>query len=276
MAHLSRSLRRIKQGFSRTRNLFACADFGANATNSANDDVPPPVEYKEPRPERTLQMDNPSDYTIHVAEEPLSQPFVVWEHGGSVNNYTADGQSFDVQGLRPLTENQPKLLRIVGVAIAFRDPPSVLRISQVLSLPEEEVRRSVRTIANHLHTLVDFTKVELPAGFVSQMYRSCLQIMGAAHGDIACWCLQGAMKLLPRDIDYALSYWAWQVSQATPSVKLTRALEEFPFVLCSVRQSQLSDVIHWLKDCNLPEAAPLVEQYEHRLNILAELLSSER
>ncbi|KAF7367126.1 hypothetical protein MSAN_00972300 [Mycena sanguinolenta] len=197
-------------------------------------------------------------------------------HADTVNNYyTADCQVSDpnIQGLRLLTENQPKLLRITCVAIAFQVAPSIAEISRVLELPEDEVRQSIEAIANHLHAPIIFAgNIKFPAAFISALYRSCLQIMGAAHGDIARWCLQGAMSDpgYPRHINYAILYWAWHVSQATPSIKLTTALGKLPFVSCTVKQTQLRDVIHWLKSCNLPEAAPLVGQYEARLTSLAE------
>ncbi|KAJ6471384.1 hypothetical protein C8R45DRAFT_1014144 [Mycena sanguinolenta] len=220
-------------------------------------------------------MDSLSDCTIHATELP--QSYVGWEPNGSVNNYyIADGQSFDIEGLRPLIETQPKLLRIICVAIAFCVPPSMAQISRVLGLPGDEVHQSIEATANHLRTTAVFAgNIKFPAAFIFAMHRSCLQVMGAAHGCIACWCLQDAISE-PRHMDYALSYWAWHVSQATPSVELIIALENFPFVLCSIKETQFSNVIHWLKGCDLPQAAPLVDQYENRLKSLAELPPSER
>ncbi|KAF7367123.1 hypothetical protein MSAN_00972000 [Mycena sanguinolenta] len=278
MARLFRPLTRLKQRFSRTRNLFACTHFGANAANPTNEGVPPSVQYKESRSESTLQINSPSNCTINATSEPLAQSFVAWDHNGSANIYLGDGHPSASPGdLRPLTESHPNLLRILGVAISCGVPPSVIRISRVLSLPEEEVNQSVQAIAIHLRIPVNLEgNIKLPGAFIFAMYRSCLQIMGAAHGYIACWCLQAAMSE-PQHIDYALSYWAWHVSQATPSVELTIALGKFPFVLCTVTENQISDVIHWLKRFNgLIDASHLILQYEERLRTLVEIPLSER
>ncbi|KAF7367134.1 hypothetical protein MSAN_00973100 [Mycena sanguinolenta] len=269
---------RLKQWFSRTRNLFAGMHHGANAAKPMQfiNDVPP-VQSKEPPPSSTLQIDNASNFTIHATEDPPSPLCVAHNH--PVDIYRGDGREADrcLEGLRPLTENQPNLLRIICVGIAFSDPPSVARISRVLCLPEDEVRRSIEAVATHLNSLVVFAgNIEFPPAFVSAMYRSCLHIMGASHGYIACWCLEGAMSRT-RDIAYALSYWAWHVSQATPSARLATALENFPFVLCTVTEHQLSNVIHWLKLCDgLVDVSDLISQYEDRLRTLAEIPLSER
>ncbi|KAF7367122.1 hypothetical protein MSAN_00971900 [Mycena sanguinolenta] len=203
--------------------------------------------------------------------------YVAGDRVDTVNNYyIADGQGFDLEGLRPLIENQPKLLRIICVVIAFRVAPSMAQISRVLGLPEDEVCGSIEAIANHLHTPVVFGEsITFPPAFVSAVYSSCLPVMSAAHGDIACWCLQGPMSET-RHFDYAITYWAWHVSQAPNCVEVTRALQNFRFVLCSVKETQFSNVIHWLKCCKLPEAAPLVQQYENRLRTLMEMPPSER
>ncbi|KAF7367131.1 hypothetical protein MSAN_00972800 [Mycena sanguinolenta] len=163
-------------------------------------------------------------------------------------------------------------LRIICVSIAFCNPPSMVQVSRVLELPEDEVRQSIEALANHLRTPLIFAgSIKLPPPFVSAVYRSCLQVMGAAHGYIACWCLQGAMSE-PRHIDYAISYWAWHVAQATPSVELIAALGKFPFALCTVTENQFSNVIHWLKRFNdLINGPPLISQYEYRLRALAEI-----
>ncbi|KAF7367130.1 hypothetical protein MSAN_00972700 [Mycena sanguinolenta] len=182
----------------------------------------------------------------------------------------------NLEGLRPQIKNHRHLLRIVGVAIAFRGPPSVLQISEVLGLPEEEVCQSIRAVTNYLRTPVEIGgKIRLPEAFSSDMYRSCLPTIGAAHGCIARWCLQGAMKL-PRHIDYALAFWAWHVCQATPSVELTAALESFPFALCTITEHQLLNVIQWLERFDgLFGAAHLVSQYQARLANLAEMQHGE-
>ncbi|KAJ6471369.1 hypothetical protein C8R45DRAFT_936804 [Mycena sanguinolenta] len=215
MAQLSRLLTRLKQQFLRTRDLFAPRPRRVNAVHSTNVDAPPSVKYKETPPGSALQVsvwsgqihvhtdcllshrDSPSKCTIQATEEPLSQSFVAWDHSGSVNNiHLGDSRTSDgVEGLRPLTENYPNLLRILGVAVASCVPPSVMRISQVLGLPEEEVHQSIRDLASHLCIPVDLTgKIKLPGAFAFAMYRSCLQIIGSAHGYMACWCLQAAMS----------------------------------------------------------------------------------
>ncbi|KAJ7196735.1 hypothetical protein B0H12DRAFT_637823 [Mycena haematopus] len=290
MARRSWIFAQFKRGLARLSNLFASTHreapdvAKAKPTNSTN------VGFQAPRNDlqkcvlanvvsflttwRFLSHDNTrTGLKIHATEERLLATYVGWDHSNPVNDiYLGDGQRSyaGIEGLRPLTENQPNLLRIVCVAIAFCDPPSVVRISRVLRLPEDEVRRSIAAVADHLRTpVVCAGNIKLPAAFVSTIYRSCLQTMGGAHGDIACWCLQGAMSE-PRHTRYSLAYWAWHVSQATPSLELKAALESFPFVLCTVTEHQLSNVIHWLKRFkDLIDAAPLISQYEARLANLA-------
>ncbi|KAJ7240878.1 hypothetical protein B0H12DRAFT_1134364 [Mycena haematopus] len=116
----------------------------------------------------------------------------------TVNNIYFDdglGSDSDLEGLRVLTGSQPNFLRIVCVTIACCLPPSVIWISCVLGLPEEEVHQSIEALAKHLQKQVFFDdKIKFPDDFVLKMYRSCVQIVGGAHGDIACWCLRDALS----------------------------------------------------------------------------------
>ncbi|KAF7367140.1 hypothetical protein MSAN_00973700 [Mycena sanguinolenta] len=271
MAQRSRLLAQLKRGLARFRKLFLStprkiADATTPHTNSMSVDSQPAVENKLMLGAAT---DNPLriEFAIQPTDDRLLASYVDLKQSDPVDSiYLGDGQRADLEGLRPLTETHPNLLRIICVAIAFCDPPPVARISRVLRLLEDEVRQAIEAIANHLRCpVVCAGNIKFPGAFVSAMYRSCLQIMGAAHGDIACWCLQGAMSE-PRHTRYALTYWAWHVSQATPSRQLKSALESFPFVLCTVTEHQLSNVIHWLKRFkDLIDAVDLTKQYEERL-----------
>ncbi|KAJ6471381.1 hypothetical protein C8R45DRAFT_417245 [Mycena sanguinolenta] len=253
--------------------------------------LPMPVDSSVCNPENSIDLDRqtqvdnggalrrPSEshqtphrgLTVNGGINTFNAPYVA---GDKVINIHYDGQGYnaDLEGLRPLIENHPNFLRIICVAIACCLPPSVKWISCVLGFPEAQVRQSIDALAEHLRERIVFDdEIKLPANFVFAMYRSCLQIIGSAHGDIACWCLQEAQPKV-EDINYALQYWAWHVSQATPRAAVTRALREFSVVLCSVTEHQLFNVIHWLENCDRPEAAPLVVEYQARLT----RLTSER
>ncbi|KAJ6471392.1 hypothetical protein C8R45DRAFT_1014155, partial [Mycena sanguinolenta] len=274
MAQPSRLLAQLKRGLSIFRSLFPFTHRAKIHVASANPTKSEKVDFQAPVANNKLVLASTNanslrvDFARHPTDERLLASYVDLAHSGPVDNiYLRDGRTADaVEGLRPLTENQPNLLRIICVAIAFCDAPSVARISRVLGLPEDEVLHSIESVASHLRSPVVFGgNIKFSEGFVSAMYRSCLQIMAAAHGDIARWCLQGAMSE-PRHTRYALTYWAWHVSQATPSLELKSALERFPFVLCTVTEHQLSNVIHWLKRFkDLIDAVDLIKQYEGRL-----------
>ncbi|KAJ6471361.1 hypothetical protein C8R45DRAFT_1218020 [Mycena sanguinolenta] len=254
--------------------------------------LPIPVDSSVCSPEtsteldRQVQVDNnngsavgrPSEFdqtphrglTVNGGTNTFNAPYVA---GDKIINIHFGGQGYDadIEGLRPLIENHPNFLRIICVAIACCLQPSVKWTARVLGFPQDEVRQALDSPAKHLQELIVFDdEIKFPNNFVSAMHRSCLQNMGTAHGSIACWCLQGARSTV-QDINYALQYWAWHVSQATPRVAVAIALERFPFVLCSVTEHQLFNVIHWLKNCDLPEAAPLVVEYQALLTKLTEM-----
>ncbi|KAF8199332.1 hypothetical protein K438DRAFT_2114049, partial [Mycena galopus ATCC 62051] len=241
---------------------------------------PPPVGETSPNAEVQIRPDAHGRLKVHSPDERgLQVSYTGRDNINRVNNFYVEDAGHDANfdphlvDLRTLLEHRPNLLRIICVAIAFCEPPSVHRISGPVGLSLEEVRESTNDIAKYLHkSAVDFAGgVKLPEPFISTMHRNCLQTVGRAHAHIACWCLQSAMQA-PRDIPYALEYWAWHVSQATPSRELLRALQDFPFVLSTITEEQLSDVIHWL-DCqnDLTDVTHLVSQYQTRLEDLLEI-----
>ncbi|KAJ6471388.1 hypothetical protein C8R45DRAFT_1014146 [Mycena sanguinolenta] len=250
--------------------------------NSLDADRPVPADNNNAlvigsQSDRPHQQTTQRSMTIDGIGNTVTYSYIGGHNVNMVNNVYYGDDDLDLEVLRPLIEKQPNLLRIICVAIACCIPPSVMRISRILGLAGEEVQQAIDALKKHLQKpVVSDDNITFPKDFVFKMYRSCLQIVGGAHADITCWCLKDAI-FEPQDTQYAMSNWAWHLSQATPSLELKAVLESFPFVLDTVTQFQLYNAIHWLKRfSDLLDAAHLVAQYQDRLTSLAEKPPSER
>lgn len=103
---------------------------------------------------------------------------------------------------RNLQNNSRLLLPILGVALAFRAPPSLLQISRVLGLEWTDVRDALKPISAYLERL-DWpinpsSDVRLPQFLADFLLRrtGTLWIDPAKyHAILACWCLTGKRAL---------------------------------------------------------------------------------
>ncbi|KAJ7239606.1 hypothetical protein B0H12DRAFT_79538 [Mycena haematopus] len=83
-------------------------------------------------------------------------------------------------------DNDPRLHSILGVAIVFHKPPSVLQISRVLGIPRTEVQAALLPISSYLDDLGSNVKLQQP------LKDSLLRRPGLPaiyHGLVAKWCL---------------------------------------------------------------------------------------
>ncbi|KAJ6504470.1 hypothetical protein DFH09DRAFT_1375346 [Mycena vulgaris] len=157
---------------------------------------------------------------------------------------------------RPIQNDSQRLLPILGVAIVFHDPPSILQISRVLGLDWTEVRDALRPISKQLA----LARPDSPIGFSSNVKLPSylrdflLERTGnlwidpeTCHSILARWCLTGQQTFDPRDIIYRGEFWAYHTCYSNPSAQLYDALRTSWIPLDPVSHTKLADVIVWLE-----------------------------
>lgn len=107
--------------------------------------------------------------------------------------------------LKAIQKNSQRLLPILGVAIAFQTPPSVLQISRVLDLKWTEVRDTLKPISSYLERLDSRINHASDVTLPKNLKHALLQRSGTYwidegkyHGILARWCLTGKRTLDPR------------------------------------------------------------------------------
>ncbi|KAJ7138612.1 hypothetical protein C8R46DRAFT_610283 [Mycena filopes] len=159
-----------------------------------------------------------------------------------------------VAALRKIMLANRKLISILGVALAFREPPSVLQIARVLEMKWEDVAPLVALVAAYLDRLDTPVKRNSNVRIPHLIQTALVQRTGALwveprvyHTRIARWCLVGQRKLDARDIAYCADYWAEHVCESPPSVELQDGLKASTLPLQPDSYMKLAGVSFWLE-----------------------------
>ncbi|KAJ7483473.1 hypothetical protein FB451DRAFT_1234700 [Mycena latifolia] len=157
---------------------------------------------------------------------------------------------------RNIQKDSQHLLPILGVAIAFLAPPSVLQISRVLGRKWTDVRDALEPISSSLHHIalpIGFAaEVKLPQyleNFLRQRTEALWVDLPESHALLARWCLTQQTRD-PRDIIYAGDHWVDHVCHSPPSAELYEALRTSGLRLARVSRARLGDIICWLEKQN--------------------------
>ncbi|KAJ7147710.1 hypothetical protein C8R43DRAFT_1195573 [Mycena crocata] len=183
------------------------------------------------------------------------QPAFAFEHESMAN----DSDSAPLHDhLHKLILKNSRTVPVLGVAMAFHKPPSLLQIARVLGLEWTDVQDALKLMSPHLDlpNLSDpAVDVDLPKYLTSSLLQRTGPLwidLAKYHASIARWCLVGKRTIDARDIAYIAEFWAYHVCHSNSSAELHAALRKSRLPFNPTSRSKLPDVICWLENTESP------------------------